>query len=107
MPTGQEKIGAQKHRSMTWAQRLKRVFGIEIETCEQCGGAVKVIASIDKSSGETICTANAARRVRHRDVSVEHPLDIQKILSHLNIKNNEFVKLLPPTKWIATSDKSV
>jgi len=23
---------------MTWAQRLKRVFGIEIETCEQCGG---------------------------------------------------------------------
>ncbi|MFT4940063.1 MAG: hypothetical protein ACI88A_003114, partial [Paraglaciecola sp.] len=40
---------AQKHQSMTWAQRLKRVFGIE--TCEQCGGAVKVIASIDKSSG--------------------------------------------------------
>jgi len=32
---------------MTWAQRLKRVFGIEIETCEQCGGKVKVIASIE------------------------------------------------------------
>ena len=60
LPTGQEKIGAQKHRSMTWAQRLKRVFGIEIETCEQCGSAVKVIARIDKSSGKTICTANAA-----------------------------------------------
>ena len=60
LPTGQEKTRAQKHRSMTWAQRLKRVFGIEIETCEQCGGAVKVIASIDKSSGKTICTANAA-----------------------------------------------
>ena len=56
LPTGQEKTGAQKHRSMTWARRLKRVFGIEIETCEQCGGAVKVIASIDKSSGKTICT---------------------------------------------------
>ena len=32
---------------MTWAQRLKRVFGIEIETCEQCGGKVRVIASIE------------------------------------------------------------
>ena len=37
---------AERHRAMTWAQRLKRVFGIEIETCEQCGGKVKVIASI-------------------------------------------------------------
>jgi hypothetical protein len=36
-----------RHVSMTWAQRLKRVFKIEIETCEHCGGAVKVIASIE------------------------------------------------------------
>jgi hypothetical protein len=50
LPAGQEKTRAQKHQSMTWAQRLKRVFGIGIETCEQCGGAVKVIASIDKSA---------------------------------------------------------
>ena len=35
------------HVSMTWAQRLKRVFKIEIETCAHCGGAVKVIASIE------------------------------------------------------------
>jgi hypothetical protein len=72
LPTGQEKTRAQKHQSMTWAQRLKRVFGIEIETCEQCGGAVKVIASI------------------------EDPLVIQRILSHLNTKNDEVVELLPP-----------
>jgi hypothetical protein len=32
---------------MTWAQRLKRVFKIDIETCEHCGGQVKVIASIE------------------------------------------------------------
>jgi len=62
LPTGQEKTRAQKHQSMTWAQRLKRVFNIDIETCEQCGGAVKVIASIDKSAGKTICTAHAARK---------------------------------------------
>jgi hypothetical protein len=32
---------------MTWAQRLKRVFRIDIETCRHCGGSVKVIASIE------------------------------------------------------------
>jgi hypothetical protein len=57
---------------MTWAQRLKRVFNIDIEICEQCGGAVKVIASN------------------------EDPLVIQKILSHLNTKNDDVVELLPP-----------
>ena len=31
---------------MTWAHRLKRVFKIDIETCDKCGGAVKVIACI-------------------------------------------------------------
>jgi hypothetical protein len=29
---------------MTWAQRLKRVFNIDIETCGACGGEVKIIA---------------------------------------------------------------
>ena len=29
------------------AQRLKRVFKIDIETCEPCGGTMKVIARIE------------------------------------------------------------
>ena len=33
---------------MTWAQRLKRVFGIDTETCAVCGGAVRIIACIEK-----------------------------------------------------------
>lgn len=37
---------AERHASMTWAQRLKRVFNIDIETCNACGGAIKVIACI-------------------------------------------------------------
>ena len=32
---------------MTWAQRLKRVFNIDMETCSACGGAMKVIACIE------------------------------------------------------------
>ncbi len=51
---------AERRASMTWAKRLKRVFHIDIETCSECGGAVKVIASI------------------------EDPVVITKILTHLN-----------------------
>ena len=50
---------------MTWAQRLKRVFGIDIETCPACGGAVRIIASI------------------------EDPDVIEKILTHLDVKGGE------------------
>ena len=32
---------------MTWMQRLKRVFNIDIETCERCAGQVKIIACIE------------------------------------------------------------
>ena len=49
----------EKHRAMTWARRLKRVFKIDIETCEHCGGAVRIIACI------------------------EDPVVIRKILEHL------------------------
>ena len=44
--TSDEPVPA-RHVSMTWAQRLKRVFKLDILTCEHCGGAVKVIASIE------------------------------------------------------------
>tara|TARA_B110001450_G_scaffold163463_1_gene152392 strand:+ start:276 stop:1241 length:966 start_codon:yes stop_codon:yes gene_type:complete len=42
-----DKSLAERHRAMTWMQRLKRVFNIDIEVCENCGGHVKVIASIE------------------------------------------------------------
>ncbi len=53
---------AERRASMTWAQRLKRVFGIDIETCPACGGAVRIIACI------------------------EDPEVIEKILTHLDAK---------------------
>jgi hypothetical protein len=34
--------------ALNWAQRLKRVFGIEIEQCVRCGGRLRVIASIEE-----------------------------------------------------------
>ena len=33
---------------MSWARRLKRVFGIEIEACARCGGKLAIIASIEE-----------------------------------------------------------
>jgi hypothetical protein len=63
---------AEKRASMTWAKRLKRVFNIDIETCEKCGGDVRIIASI------------------------EDPAVIKKILAHLeNTASSEATALLP------------
>jgi hypothetical protein len=56
----QDRTPAERHAAMTWAQRLKRVFNIDIETCQACGGVMKVIACI------------------------EEPLVIRQILAHLD-----------------------
>lgn len=56
----QDLTPVERRASMTWSQRLKCVFHIDIETCSHCGGAVKVIACIDD------------------------PAVIEKILTHLN-----------------------
>jgi len=64
-----DQSAAEKRASMTWAQRLKRVFDIDIETCDKCGGDVRIIASI------------------------EDPAVIQKILAHLD--NTAATALLP------------
>ena len=37
----------ERHVAMSWAQRLKRVFNIDIEVCGHCGGSVKIIAGIE------------------------------------------------------------
>jgi hypothetical protein len=51
------------HQPRLWAQRLKRVFGIDIETCSACGRALRIIACI------------------------EDPAVIKKILTHLDNKD--------------------
>ena len=36
-----------RHVAMTWARRLKRVFGVEIERCARCRGRLAIMASIE------------------------------------------------------------
>lgn len=45
--TDEEEEGKAKRRGMSWAQRLKRVFGIDVEVCPHCGGGVRIIACIE------------------------------------------------------------
>ena len=67
-----EQTPAEKRASMTWAKRLKRVFNLDVETCDKCGGDVGIIASI------------------------EDPAVIQKILAHLdNTARSAVAALLP------------
>ena len=45
---GQGRVDADKPLApMSWAQRLKRVFAIDIETCPHCGGTLRVIGCIE------------------------------------------------------------
>ena len=46
--TEHEEEGKAKRRGMSWAQRLKRVFGIDVEVCPHCGGGVRLIACIER-----------------------------------------------------------
>ena len=68
---------AERHVAMSWAQRLKRVFNIDIEVCGRCGGSAKVIACIED-----------------QDI-------IDRILAHLREKEQEAPArplLVPPTR---------
>ena len=38
---------AERRSAMRWAQRLKRVFGIDVQTCAACGGTMRIIACIE------------------------------------------------------------
>lgn len=42
------KPSSPRHVAMRWARRLKRVFGVEMESCARCGGTLKIIASIEE-----------------------------------------------------------
>jgi hypothetical protein len=70
-----DRTAAERHAAMTWAQRLKRVFNIDIETCEKCQGTVRIIAC------------------------VEDPAVIRQILEHLrNTGSTDSQYRLPPER---------
>ena len=73
----------QRHAAMTWAQRLKRVFNIDIEVCSRCGGSVRVIVEASN------------RCIEDQDV-------IDRILAHLR----ETEKEAPTLPHLATPSRA-
>lgn len=70
-----DKTPSERHIAMTWMQRLKRVFDIDIEICEKCQGPVRIIAC------------------------VEDPAVIEKILKHLKERSaSTNIVRLPPER---------
>ena len=47
LPKPSATVPAERRASMTWVQRLKRVFNLDIETCPACGGVLRIIADIE------------------------------------------------------------
>lgn len=70
----QDKSPAERHRSMTWMQRLKRVFNIDIEVCEHCGGQVKVIASIEDPKVIEQILKHLKQKAARADTAKQHEL---------------------------------
>jgi hypothetical protein len=62
-----ERSPAERHRAMSWAQRLKRVFRIDIGPCERCGGKVKIIASVEDRQVIGKILACLEQRLQARD----------------------------------------
>ena len=56
---------AECHAAMTWAQRLRRVFNIDIETCGRCGGSLKVIACIENQDVIDSILAHLQEKEQH------------------------------------------
>ncbi len=79
-PVEEQESPKPKAYSMTWAQRLKRVFAIDIEKCERCGGPVRIIASI------------------------EDPDVIEKILKHLGLEQVDWASPHDPQNRSPPSD---
>ena len=92
---------------MTWAQRLKRVVNIDIETCKTGGGDVKITACIrvqgcrrydprdggGRATQETRAESSAGSSCR------EDAVVIEKILTHLERKDaSAAVPRLPPCR---------
>ena len=78
---------AERHVAMSWAQRLKRIFNIDVEVCSHCGGSVKVIACIEDQDVINRILAHLRKKEQGRPT-----------LSHLFYKKSVMTISLPTTE---------
>lgn len=65
---------------MTWMQRLKRVFNMDIEVCEHCSGHVRVIASIEESEVIEQFLKHRKHKMTKADAARLHELPLGRAL---------------------------
>jgi hypothetical protein len=71
---------------MNWAQRLKRVFAINIESCPECGGKLRVIACTRNGFALPLRTFGPCMAAA--PACAEEPWLIRKILSHVQQRHD-------------------
>lgn len=89
--------------ALTWAQRLTRIFGIDIETSREYGGAVKVIPKA------------LAMRAGQALACIKDPVVFQKTLDHLRKKAEpnaltpgpKLGRRQPADRWAGSTDAPV
>jgi hypothetical protein len=79
--------GATPAQRMTSAQRLRRVFRIDVETCPKCGGTVKIMPkALAALAGQALA-------------SIEDDEVIEKILAHVDAQvQRPKAATLPPSR---------
>ena len=55
---------AERRAAMRWPQRLKRVFGIDVEICAPCGDTMRIIACIEDPMAIKAILAHLAGKAR-------------------------------------------
>ena len=86
-----ERSAIERHAAMRWAQRLKRVFNFDVESCVRCGKAVRVAAPAHP------CARGISASL-HVIASIEEPALIERILAHVRGKaGSDTASLGPPS----------
>jgi hypothetical protein len=80
-----DKTGPSLLAPMTWAQRLKRVFAIDIETCPDCDGRLRVIACTRHGFTRALLGLRPNRTLVL--ACAEEPQLIAKILGHVRARD--------------------
>ena len=59
---------------LSWAERLKRVFAIDISICPRCGGTLRVIAEVTDPDVIQTILAHVKQRAPPHTASLQKPL---------------------------------
>ena len=60
-------------RRISWAKLLKRVFGIDLETCSHCGGKMELVSAIMEAKAIEKILKHTGRPYKPPDIAPAQP----------------------------------